>query len=424
MQRATPIACLMVATLVAPTSAWAALCSQDRVPAASLLLPYFEVSGICIPGAGRNVRFTVTNTEKAAVLTRVTLWSNVGVAALEYDVYLNGFDQQTIDLADVVCNGNLPETGAGVPPGPGRLAATTTTYPGCNATSSPAGGAPVYGAGALSPTQRAELVAALSGNPLPSAPTQCSSLPNGRSTLEGYITIDAVNRCGADSLGEANFGAHLDSRNVLVGSAVLIDDVENASVAIPAIALEATTTSALDASPSFYGLGGSSVGPRREPLPNAWSVELVQNAATRTDYIVWRAPPGPGAPFLCSSGPAWHPLQLDTKAGFGSRGYFHVTDAGTAVRPLQIAPVGRATQRVGADSLAELAAFTGAGFTYFNLFQTTVGATLPAQAWAGSVIVREGRFQSMEEGAPQDAACAAPAFDNTSTGPVTSRAGD
>lgn len=41
----------------------------------------------------------------------LTVWTNLSVPVLTFDVYLTGFDQQLISLRDVLVFGNLPRTG-------------------------------------------------------------------------------------------------------------------------------------------------------------------------------------------------------------------------------------------------------------------------------------------------------------------------
>ena len=76
-------------------------------PAATLLLPYFEVD--LDNGQGINTIFSVNNASATAVLAHVTIWSDMGVPVLNFDVYLTGFDTQRIDLRSVLL-GDLPTT--------------------------------------------------------------------------------------------------------------------------------------------------------------------------------------------------------------------------------------------------------------------------------------------------------------------------
>src|ERR1700719_2623576 len=86
----------------------AAVCHGERVPAATLLLPYFEVS-LDDPN-GLTTLFSINNAAAAAVLAHVAIWSDLSVPVVNFNVYLTGYDVQTINLRDIVVYGHLPQT--------------------------------------------------------------------------------------------------------------------------------------------------------------------------------------------------------------------------------------------------------------------------------------------------------------------------
>jgi hypothetical protein len=96
---------LLLCALAPP--AGAVTCALDDVPAATLLLPYFEVD-LDNP-LGRTTLFSINNASASAVLTNVTLWTDLGIPALYFQVYLTGYDVQTINLRDLFA-GVLPRT--------------------------------------------------------------------------------------------------------------------------------------------------------------------------------------------------------------------------------------------------------------------------------------------------------------------------
>src|SRR5262249_3535028 len=78
----------------------------------TLLLPYFEVAfpkKIGAKGSGIDTIFSINNASRFAVLTHVTIWSDLAVPVTVFNVYLTGYDVQEIDLRDVL-NGHLPRT--------------------------------------------------------------------------------------------------------------------------------------------------------------------------------------------------------------------------------------------------------------------------------------------------------------------------
>src|SRR5215203_2248167 len=88
--------------------AFAVIGTIDDVPAATLLLPYFEVD--LANQNGVNTLFSINNASATAVLAHVTVWSDQSVPVLDFDVYLTGYDVQTLSLREVLQNGNLPTT--------------------------------------------------------------------------------------------------------------------------------------------------------------------------------------------------------------------------------------------------------------------------------------------------------------------------
>ncbi len=116
------VACLL-AVLAAP--AFAVIGTVDDVPAATLLLPYFEVD-LADP-SGVTTLMSINNASATAVLAHVVLWTDLSVHILDFNVYLTGYDVQSINLRDIIVNGNLPVTASAgqdptrhhQPPGPG-----------------------------------------------------------------------------------------------------------------------------------------------------------------------------------------------------------------------------------------------------------------------------------------------------------------
>src|SRR6202158_4402924 len=103
-------------------------CRLGNQPAATLLVPYFEVD-LGHP-AGRTTLVSVNNAGPRPVLARMVLWTDWGVPTLAFDIYLTGYDVQTLNLRDVF-HGNLPSTGPDVSP-TGPLSQSGPGFPGCS----------------------------------------------------------------------------------------------------------------------------------------------------------------------------------------------------------------------------------------------------------------------------------------------------
>src|SRR6185369_14451981 len=82
-------------------------CDVGVTPAATLLLPYFEVDTAAASGAGTTTLFTITNTSRYPQIAHVTVWTDWAFSVLGFNVFLTGYDVQTINLYDVVVRGVL-----------------------------------------------------------------------------------------------------------------------------------------------------------------------------------------------------------------------------------------------------------------------------------------------------------------------------
>ena len=93
--------------LVGSDRAHAVIGTIDDVPAATLLLPFFEVD-LSNPN-GITTLFSINNASATAGVAHVTMWTDQSIPTLDFDVYLTGYDVQTINIRDIF-NGNLPRT--------------------------------------------------------------------------------------------------------------------------------------------------------------------------------------------------------------------------------------------------------------------------------------------------------------------------
>src|SRR5438876_9158832 len=75
-------------------------CDIAVLPAATLLLPYFEVETTAAAGTGTTTLFTVTNTSRYPQIAHVTLWTDWAFPVLVFDLFLTGYDVQGINLFD------------------------------------------------------------------------------------------------------------------------------------------------------------------------------------------------------------------------------------------------------------------------------------------------------------------------------------
>ena len=99
-----------LALLAATGTSYAVTCSTDNVPGATLLVPYFNVTGSAaagaIPGGGVDTMVAITNVSQWGVIAHITVWNKQSRAVLDFNVPMTGFDVATFYMRDIL-NGKL-----------------------------------------------------------------------------------------------------------------------------------------------------------------------------------------------------------------------------------------------------------------------------------------------------------------------------
>lgn len=290
--------CLALASLLGlGGQAFAVIGTIDDVPAATLLLPYFEVD---IANAnGVNTFFSINNASATAVLAHVTVWSDQSIPVLDFDVYLTGYDIQTISLLDVLRDGRLPRTAsAGQDPGDAiskkgpfsqdiNFASCTGTLP--------------YATVALNPAFRAHLQAILQGNPSPTTGA-CYGSKKNDGILRGYVTVDTVNSCSILFPDQmlSGYRSVMTDQNVLWGDYFYVNPGQNFASGETLVAIEAAPAGFFTPPQhTFYGRYTASppgVPPatlidNREPLPTTMGARYLGTGTIfngGTHFVIWR----------------------------------------------------------------------------------------------------------------------------------------
>jgi hypothetical protein len=297
-------------------SAGAVIGTLDDVPAATLLLPYFEVDPF--DPNGTTTLLTIRNASAAPVVAHLTFWSNLSTPVFDFDVYLTGFDQQVFDLRQVLVEGILSTTGPSDALSPrGDLSGPHDDFGG--SCSSTIGQAPAYSNPALTASFRAHVQAWLTGQQSPFV-GNCAAAPTDN--LVGYVTIDAANRCSLEfptdfGYFEAGGTGVASNRNVLWGDWLLVDPANDFAHGDTLVHIEASADHPLTSTPgsyTFYGryIFGGTAADNRERLPAEWNVPLdalVESEGTAT-LLVWRDSGLDTASggFLCGTIPPEFPL--------------------------------------------------------------------------------------------------------------------
>ena len=387
--------------------------TPDPVPAATLLYPYFEVN-LANPN-GMTTLLGIQNTSATAVLAHYVVWTDLGVPVLNFNVYLTGYDVQTINVRDVIAQGLLPQTASD-----GQDPADTSNpndgisnqgifsqdinFASCNGILPP----PL-----LSADEVNGIRAALTGQTSTTLGGLCGGTNRGDSIARGYITVDTVNSCTLLFPGNPGYfgpgGSGIaTNQNVLLGDFFLVDPAQNYAQGEGAVSIEASPTDPLTSTSGNYTFYGRYVGwtasDNREPLPSIWGATYTDTAS---ELFVWRDSKVDQGPFTCpvspGARPSWYPLgQTQIVA-------FDMQETPTA---LTGAPFAAATQRVTLGMTGgDLVTPARSGWLYLNLNTTVApaGAVPPtdptrAQSWVISLQLpkAEGRFSTATIAAPLD----------------------
>lgn len=294
--------------------------AADPLPGATLLFPYFEVD--LDDAQGANTFVSWRGAGASATLTHVTVWSDLGVPVVSFNVYLTGFDVASLDLRALLVDGQVPRSATvGQDPGdtisPKGDYSQDINYASCN-------GHLPYVEPTLTEAFRTDLQASLTGRASASRGNRCVGFEHGDNVARGYITIDAVTFCTQDTPNLFGYAASaLSAQNQLAGEWLLTDPAEGTAVLSPAAALQApfVWNSGPVYAPgdqTFYGTYNAfSAQDGREPLPTTWAADL---QARDAEVIVWRdTRRASAADFSCAAPlppDGVFPLQSEAVIGF------------------------------------------------------------------------------------------------------------
>src|SRR5258708_16863957 len=322
-------------------------CDISTAPAATLLLPFFDVDFKSPATTARTTLFTITNVSSVPQIAHVVVWTDWSFAALDFNIFLTGYDVQSINLYDLFQRGIIAPVSS-------TLAGTSIS----NAALSPVGTSPPNQPDAV-PLPNA------TGNPNfnPNVTTTCVTLPGnigpaylldlqsifttgvagsvigsgcGANRLGGvhndaigYITIDVDSTCSTSFPGPLAAGTN--SNNEILFDNVLIGDYQdvnpnsttgNFAGGNPLVHIRAVPEGGpVGSNPgtnlpfTFYdryntgGAFGSGAGTaltnglnrladRRQPLPSLFAARWIQGGTSgfNTNYKIWREGyTGPGS---------------------------------------------------------------------------------------------------------------------------------
>lgn len=420
IRRALVVSMLLLAMPVAAqTTGNDSSCDISVAPAATLLLPYFEVEFAQPQVRARTTLFTVVNTSAQPQIARATIWTDWAYPVMSFDLFLTGYDVASVNLYDIL-HGRLPDPAVATPGAKSLQNSvnpnhTVTAVSDCNAR--PA---------AIPQRLLNDLRAALTnGRPTGDAicrkadgfATQIGS--NYSSAAIGYITIDLVAGCSGNLPTEAGyFTSELLFDNVLIGDWMLItpDPARgNYAAASPMVHIRAVPEGGRAGSvvptplPYTFHTRLTSRLPesqrkidRRQPLPSVFGVRFIEGGTThfQTRLAIWReAITGPDP--LCVEYAENGELEFSDVVRFDEH-----ENANIFLPPSIPVPVAAATFPVtrlvdtASTSLPRLNSPHGdiSGWLYLNLgrYSKSRGLVVPGagqqQAWVVVSMFAEGRY--------------------------------
>jgi hypothetical protein len=335
MSRVRVVACLaLVGFLAFAASSSAEIGTIDDVPAATLLLPYFEVD--LNNANGVTTLFSINNASASAAVAHVTVWTDLSVPVLDFDVYLTGFDVQTINMRDIL-NGILPLTAddgsddAADSISPQGPLSQDINFPG---TSGPCA-SPSYSPLGASFVQ-GHLQPALTGRL--SSEVDCVGVDYGDNVARGYVTVDSVTVCNLQFPSTPGyFTGTADFRNILWGDYFYVDPAGNFAQGETLVHVEACVPGN-----GFVGYVGNGAGhcpfglgdftfysryvansgiDQREALASQFAVRYITGGLFDggTDYIVWRDSRSTdiiGGACPAEDNFSWYPMAQDLVVAF------------------------------------------------------------------------------------------------------------
>ncbi|HUP49877.1 MAG TPA: hypothetical protein VNA04_13910 [Thermoanaerobaculia bacterium] len=312
-------------------------CDIGTAPAATLLLPYFEVNT-----TDRNTIFTIVNTSRDAAIAHVTLWTDWSFPVLDFNVYLTGYDVQGLSLRDIIFNGIIAPTATAGVAGTTDVGGTAGTglspYGGLSRQrpnvndnfAGPAGSAAIACTnlpGSIPPALTAAIQTALINGSyvIPGLTESCTAAQRVGSTggtdplhpantAVGYVTIDVANKCSLRlPTDPAYFATDILFDNVLTGDYETFDSsaASNYAGGSPLVHIRAIpeggpagtlavnpdgVTAVTNLPFTFYSRYQTHAGAdarlrvldRRQPLPSQWAARYIQGGGLSTSYKVWR----------------------------------------------------------------------------------------------------------------------------------------
>jgi len=293
-------------------------CDIMVAPAATLLLPYFEVE---TAQRATDTFFTITNVSRFPQIAHVTVWTDWSFPVLDFNIFLTGYDVQPLSLYDIVVLGVIaPSSGLGGTSSattPGSLSAANSGNPNLAAVANCTGLPGTYN-GAVRTAVLSALTTGIYN--APGFGSSCGSTRVGSvgthttaTTAVGYLTVDVTSVCSTTlPTTPQYFVSEILFDNVFLGDYQILNKTPgfNYVGGSPMVHIRAIPEggpagvqlvgSQTNLPYTFYAryVNGSSVfvGPtainadRRQPLPSVFAARWTDGgtAGFNSSYRIWR----------------------------------------------------------------------------------------------------------------------------------------
>ena len=267
-------------------------CDISVAPAATLLLPYFEVD--VANAAGETTLFTVTNVSQEPQIAHVTVWTDRSFPVLDFNIFLTGYDVQAINMYDIIVRGKIAEPGTSSDTEEGRRSLDNDTGNHNIAFST-------LNCDRLAVNIREPLLTDLR-NALTTgrygSTAACQAVGNVHTNAIGYVTIDVAPNCNtALPVSAGYYINNLLYDNVLIGDYQQVNSVNNFAQGNPMVHLRAIPeggepgpfTTNFDR--TFYSrYQGGGTADRRQPLPSTFAARWIEGGPSgfQTSFKIWR----------------------------------------------------------------------------------------------------------------------------------------
>jgi hypothetical protein len=381
-------------------------CDIALLPAATLLLPYFEVD--TVSSSGETTLITITNTSNAEQAVHIVLWTDWGYPVIDFNIYLTGYDVQSINLYDVIALGQIaPTRGTGFDDGGSPVGDLSKDNPRvdqetCRSLTMQ-----------VPDIYRQRMQEAFINGRVPvlgnlpacnAAGSPRASRPNGHAI--GYATIDVVSSCAPGTPEDQDYYDRLLFDNVLVGDYQQVNPSGRHAQSSPLVHIRAIpeggtagSRPATNLKRTFYSRhqsGAVTNRDARQPLPATFGARWIEGGSGhfQTQFKIWReGATGPGA--TCATYQTTSRMQATELVRFDEEENF------TVLAPVESDVNVNAFAELPATALVDIAdddifppnsLGAVAGWVYANLDSPGGERAFARQGWIVASLRAEGRY--------------------------------